>query len=215
MDRRIGSLLLFLALVSCRAALAAGMDDQSKADAKQATHLFKQGKYEEALPLYAKLVFDHPDMVVFLRNLGACNYYLRRPEPAVSNLRRYLTLRSDIKPQDRSTVERWIDEMEKLRATQLASSASKDHEAGPGAKAPVAAAIPSAAPPPAEPVQPVGLKTDLRPGPTVIVSRPFYKTWWFWTGAAVAAAAVTTAIVLSRDSAGPCDGRGTACLVTE
>jgi tetratricopeptide (TPR) repeat protein len=216
MARRISSLLLFLAFVSSGATLAAGLDDKGKADAREATHLFNLGKYEEAAPIYAKLAVDHPDMAVFLRNLGACNYYLRKPEPALSSLRRYLKLRSDIKPEDRATVERWMDEMEKLRAARSTSQEPATSGAAPhaGAKVP-ASTLATAAPPLVEPDQPMGLRIDAKSDPAAPASRPFYKTWWFWTGAAVAAAAVTTAIILSRDSSSPCDGRGAACLVTE
>jgi len=40
-------------------------------------------------------------MPVFVRNLGACYYYLRRPDPAMSNLREYLHKKKDIAPDDR------------------------------------------------------------------------------------------------------------------
>jgi hypothetical protein len=214
MARGIGSLLLFLVLAFSSAALADGLDDKGKADAKEATHLFNLGKYEEAAPIYAKLAVDYPDMVVFLRNLGACNYYLGKPEPALSALRRYLKLREDIKPEDRATVERWIDEMEKLRTARLSPQEPSASVAAPAPEPPTPVPPLVAGTPPREVVQPVGVQTEVATNPAPPVSRPFYKTWWFWTGAAVAAAAVTTAVLLSRDSAGPCDGRG-PCIVTE
>jgi len=49
--------------------------------------------------------------------LGLCYYYLRRPEPALINLRGYLArTQSSIAAEDREDVERWIREMEALRA---------------------------------------------------------------------------------------------------
>jgi hypothetical protein len=99
------------------------------AKAKQAKQLYKEGRYEEAAKLFSSLSSDHPEMPVFTHNLGACYYYLRRPEPALSNLREYLRLEQDITPEDRREVEGWMAEMEKLRG-QLN-------------------AIPSSAPPPA------------------------------------------------------------------
>jgi tetratricopeptide (TPR) repeat protein len=226
MARGISALLLLLALFFSGGALAEGLDDKGKADAKEATHLFNLGKYEEAAPIYARLALEYPDMVVFLRNLGACNYYLGKPEPALSALRRYLKLREDIKPEDRATVERWIDEMEKLRAARLmpqepkeptTSGATSDAEAQPDASAePPAPPLAPGAPPVAEQTQPAGLQTDVAANTRPAVGRPLYKTWWFWTGTAAAVAAVvTTAILLSRDSAGPCEGRSSACIVTE
>jgi hypothetical protein len=103
-------------------ALAAGLDQKGKADAKEATRLFKQGQYEEAAQIFARLSVDYPDMEIFERNLGACFYYLGKPEPALSNLRRYLGRRKDIAPDDKAVVDRWIDEMEKLRAQNAAAS---------------------------------------------------------------------------------------------
>jgi hypothetical protein len=43
-------------------------------------------------------------------------------------------------------------------------------------------------------------------------ARPFYKTWWFWTGAvAVVAAGTVTAILIAGRSSSPCDGASLAC----
>jgi hypothetical protein len=102
------------------AALAAGLDSSGEATAKEASGLYRQGLYEEAAKLFAKLVVDYPDMLIFERSLGACFYYLRKPEPALSNLRNYLVHRKDIPADDKAVVDRWIDEMEKLRAQNAA-----------------------------------------------------------------------------------------------
>ena len=102
------------------AALAAGLDPSGEATAKEASGLYRQGLYEDAAKLFAKLVVDYPDMLIFERSLGACFYYLRKPEPALSNLRNYLVHRKDIPADDKAVVDRWIDEMEKLRAHNAA-----------------------------------------------------------------------------------------------
>jgi tetratricopeptide (TPR) repeat protein len=156
MARRIGMLFIVL-LALAGPALATGWDAKGEAEAKEATRLFNLGKYEEAAPIYAKLAVDYPDMVVFLRNLGACNYYMGKPEPALSSLRRYLKLRTDIKPEDKATVERWIDEMEKLRAARLMPE--EPETPGPTLDAGAAPVLPPAAsaPPPAE-VKPAGVE---------------------------------------------------------
>jgi hypothetical protein len=107
----LGLVLLGFASV----ASAASLDKKSTAEAKKATQLYKQGSYEEAAALFLQLSLDNPGMPVFVRNLGACYYYLRRPEPALSNLHEYLLKKKDIDPQDRQEVERWIAEMDELR----------------------------------------------------------------------------------------------------
>ena len=101
-------------------ALAAGLDAKGEATAKEASGLYRQGLYEDAAKLFAKLVVDYPDMLIFERSLGACFYYLHKPEPALSNLRNYLVHRKDIPADDKAVVDRWIDEMEKLRAHNAA-----------------------------------------------------------------------------------------------
>jgi tetratricopeptide (TPR) repeat protein len=128
-------------------AAAAGLDKQSTANAKQATQLYKTGNYEEAAKIFLQLSIDNPSMPVFVRNLGACYYYLRRPDPAMSNLREYLHKKKDIAPDDRAEVEGWISEMTLLRQrgstpTQVASPAP----AALPATAPAAAPLPPAAP---------------------------------------------------------------------
>jgi thioredoxin-like negative regulator of GroEL len=64
-------------------ALAAGLDAKDKATLKEATRLYKQGQYEEAAKLLTELAVDHAEMTNLQRNLGACYYYMRRPEPAL------------------------------------------------------------------------------------------------------------------------------------
>jgi hypothetical protein len=130
-------------------AAAAGLDKQSTANAKQATQLYKTGNYEEAAKIFLQLSIDNPSMPVFVRNLGACYYYLRRPDPAVSNLREYLHKKKDIAPDDRAEVEGWISEMTLLRqrgssATQAAGTAPATTAAP--APAPVVAPSSPAAP---------------------------------------------------------------------
>ena len=106
--RHLGSLLgsrilcfalaLGLPVLGMASEASAAMDKKSTADAKKATLLYKQGSYEEAAALFLQLSLDNPDMPVFVRNLGACYYYLRRPEPALSNLREFLHQKKDIEP---------------------------------------------------------------------------------------------------------------------
>jgi hypothetical protein len=225
-------------------ALAAGLDQKGRADAKEATRFFKQGQYEEAAQIFARLSVDYPDMEIFERNLGACFYYLGKPEPALSNLRRYLGRRKDIAPDDKAVVDRWIDEMEKLRAQNAAASAPpapppaepavpppapvvapmvtapvalapppKADEPAPAI--PAATSIPPAiAPTPSEAPKPAGvdLTSTATPSDSTEAGRPFWKTWWFWTGAVVVVGGAVTAIVLTTRSSDPCSGASMACL---
>jgi len=160
MARRIALFLIVTTLLAVGTnwpqALAAGLDQKGKADAKEATRLYKQGQYEDAAPIFARLSVDYPDMAIFERNLGACFYYLRKPEPALSNLRRHLSRRKDIAPDDKAVVDRWIDEMEKLRAQNAAASAPPaPAPAEPAAPPPAAAEAPTVtAPPPVAPAPP-------------------------------------------------------------
>ena len=227
-------------------ALAAGLDEKGEANAKQATRLYKQGQYEEAAQMFARLSVDYPDMPIFDRNLGACFYHLRKPEPALSNLRRYLGRRQDIAPDDKAVVDRWIDEMEQLRAQNAAASAPsalppvaptpqpppaaapspaaaqaplapvapppKAEEPAPAI--PAAASIPPAAPAPSEASKPAGVDLATSPGSaeSTEVSRPIYKSWWFWTGAAVVVVGgAVAAIYFATRSNDPCSGANMAC----
>lgn len=133
-------------------ARAAGLDRKGKADAKEAMALYKEGNYEDAARLFLRLSINYPDMLVFVRNIGACYYYMRRYEPALSNLRDYLHRKADIAADDRAEVSGWIGEMERLRDQQSAPP--------PVAPAPVAPAVP--APPATAPV-PVPVPTPSLP----------------------------------------------------
>jgi hypothetical protein len=186
-------------------ALAAGLDQKGTADAKEATQLYKQGRYEDAAQIFAKLSLDYPDMEVFERNLGACFYYLRQPEPALSNLRHYLSRKKDITSDDKSVVDRWIDEMESLRAYYAATNVVQPVQAGPGP-------LPGQAGMANQPAG-VDLKGNPASGNSAEAGTPIYKTWWFWTGAvAIVAAGTVTAILLAGRSSGACDGASMACV---
>jgi hypothetical protein len=159
-------LALGVALVAPDAA-AAGLDKQSTANAKKATQLYKTGSYEEAATIFLQLSIDNPGMPVFVRNLGACYYYLRRPDPAVSNLREYMHKKKDISPEDRAEVEGWISEMTLLR--ERGSNAAPAPASVPAAP-PAAAAAPAHAPsPPAE-----AAAAAYAPSPPAAAAAPAY-----------------------------------------
>jgi hypothetical protein len=187
---------------------AAGLDRKGKADAKEATQRYKEGRYEEAARIFVRLSIEYPDMEIFERNVGACFYYLRKPEPALSNLRNYLNHNKAIAPDDKAVVDRWIAEMEELRAQEIAARAPVEQPP----KSSTALLPASAAPAPVDMAnRPAGADlTSERPASEV--RQPVYKTWWFWTGAAVVVAAGTvTAILLAGRSSDPCDGASMVC----
>jgi hypothetical protein len=102
--------------------MAAALTAKDNARAKQARQLFKEGQYEDAAKIFSSLSIEYPDKLVFTRNLGACYYYLRRPEPALSNLREYLRRSQDVAADDRAEVEGWMVEMERLRDRPAATA---------------------------------------------------------------------------------------------
>jgi hypothetical protein len=122
------------------------MDKNAKADAKEAMRFYKAGDYDDAAKIFLKLSIAYPDMLVFVRNLGACYYYMRRFEPALSNLRDYVHRKKDIAPDDRAEVEGWIGEMERLRDQAATAAAAPGPAVGPAQTAAEAPAASSAAP---------------------------------------------------------------------
>jgi len=129
--------------LAARPATAAEMDKNAKADAKTAMRFYKEGNYEDAARIFLKLSVAYPDMLVFVRNLGACYYYLRRYEPALSNLRDYEHRKKDIAPDDRAEVAGWIGEMERMRDQAAAAVVPAPT---PTPVAPVVAPVPILAP---------------------------------------------------------------------
>jgi hypothetical protein len=290
MTNRLGMMLLMVALGVAsgdfpglrRAALAqeAELDATGEAQAKEALRLYKQGLYDDAAKIFAKLSVDYPDMLIFERNLGACFYYLRKPGPAISNLRHYLSRKKDIAPDDKAVVERWIAEMERVREQDSAAklpppvpspipasgstpapgvSPAQMGSSPPGASTPApiqptagpaAASVPgpvwqqqagpspaaaTAAPsaqaplPPAAqysaivptsaPVSPApapaALDLSAQAGPSAVqdLSPPFYKTWWFWTGAVIVVGGAVSGYVVAthRETENACVGATIPC----
>lgn len=222
----VSSLIVCFACFLSSVAAAGGLDERGEAQAKEASQLYKQGKYEEAAAIFARLSVEYTNMPIFERNLGACFYYLRRPEPALSNLRRYLSRKQNIAPDDKAVVERWIEEMEFLRAqtaaAELVPSVSPDSPREAVSPAVAEPAAPPEAkiqlaqsPPISETTKPLGadlskqVATDEQ-GP---VRKPFYETWWFWSGTAalVAAGTLTTIFLVTRDG-DACDGSDHLCV---
>jgi tetratricopeptide (TPR) repeat protein len=213
-------------------ALAAGLTAKDTAKAKEARQLYKAGEYEAAAKIFLGLTGEYPDMLVLTRNLGACYYYLHRPEPALSNLREYLQREQNLTPEDRREVETWIAEMEKLRSEMAATKtpsavvpappppepAAVQHSPPPPpalSNGPAATHLPT--PPAIEPLPatPPSLADsgrpvlgegalDLRQKPAEQAATPESSSrWWLWTGiGAVVAGGIVTAVLLATRSPG-------------
>jgi hypothetical protein len=130
-------------------ASAAELDKKSKANVKEAMGLYKAGRYEEAAKIFVNLSVAYPDMLIFVRNLGACYYYLRQADPGLSNLREYLARGKDITADDRAQVEGWIAELERLRSQVAAPPASAVVPSVYASTPPAAASVESSPPVPA------------------------------------------------------------------
>jgi hypothetical protein len=144
--------LVSLAPSLTRPASAAELDKKGRSDAKEAMRFYKEGNYEDAAKLFLRLSINYPDMLVFVRNLGACYYYMRRYEPALSNLRDYLHRKTDIAADDHAEVSGWIGEMERLRDQANApaappAAASGDSVPAAGAEAAPVPSVPVPVPP--------------------------------------------------------------------
>lgn len=177
-----------------------------EADATEATRLYKQGRYEEAAAIFVKLSVDYPDMLVFERNLGACYYYLRKPEPAISNLRSYLGKKKEIEPEDKARIDGWIAEMEEVQKEM--EEVQKQHAAAEAARAAQAAVQVSG------PLD-VGTVATAMPvaDTTPVATRPLYTRWWFWTAVGALTAGSVTAFLLASQPAARsrCPGGGIPC----
>jgi len=195
-------------------AMAAALTAKDNARAKQAKQLFRQGQYDAAAEIFSSLSSDYPDRLVFTRNLGACYYYLRRADPALSNLRDYLRRSQDIAPDDRAEVEGWMAEMEKLRSQSAATATARPPATVTGVAAvppgpvsgepPIGAAVPSA--PAAQlMVQPPVMPTPFPAGTTEAQSPPrsYNKLAWIAGGAGIAclaAGGIFTGLAVSKFS---------------
>jgi tetratricopeptide (TPR) repeat protein len=185
---------------------------KDEAEAKEALRLYKEGRYEEAAKLFAKLSVDYPNMPIFERNVGACFYYLKKPGPALSNLRNYLNHKQDIADDDKAVVDRWIAEMEKLR--QQEEAPAKPPTQAPAQPVPTVTTVPKLTPSPTAPVSAsLNVSAPNEREKVREQSRPFYETWWFWTGTVAVIGGGVTAYLLAthRGTQNACNGASISC----
>ena len=187
--RAIAVAILLLSL-AVTAAAHAGTEKTEKLRAR--TH-FAAGEYQQALEIYARLYAEtmHP---TYLRNIARCHQNLGNADKAISSFREYLRKAKDLSPDQRAEIEGYIAEMEQLKRSQAG-----------GANAPPRAGPPAATAPPEPTPALVGPPTVSASGAREDEGA-FYTRWWFWAVVAgVAAAGITTALLLRGDS-GPSAG---------
>jgi tetratricopeptide (TPR) repeat protein len=90
---------------------------RQREDERKAMSAFAAGRYQEALDTYAELYADFRDPI-YLRNIGRCQYKLKRPEEAISSFEEYLLKYKRISAAEREEVQGWIREMKALREEQ-------------------------------------------------------------------------------------------------
>jgi tetratricopeptide (TPR) repeat protein len=169
----------------------------------QARQDFVEGRYQEALDLFARLYAEtlHPN---YLRNIGRCYQNLQQPDRAISNFRDYLHKAKQISPAERQEVEGYIKEMEDLKAQREREAKG----AAPTEPAPVTP-LPTAPPPATATAPAVITAAPAADAPAAEPPSPFYARWWFWAivGSAVAigvgAAAAAGAFTKTQDAACP------------
>lgn len=81
--------VLFVAMLVGSVALSSYAHADEAADARQAATLYREGRYDEASVIYARLSVNYPENTTYLWNLGACYYYSIRADQAISTLRQY------------------------------------------------------------------------------------------------------------------------------
>jgi hypothetical protein len=168
----------------------------------QARQDFVEGRYQEALDLFARLYAEtlHPN---YLRNIGRCYQNLKQPDSAITSFRDYLRKAKQISPAERQEIEGYIQEMEALKA-QREHEAKAQPSTEPGPVTP----LPSA-PPPASSGAPNVITATPAEAQAAEPASPFYTRWWFWAivGSAVAigvgAAAAAGVFTKTQDAVCP------------
>ena len=129
--------------------------------------------------------------------------------------------KKNIGAEDKATVERWIDDMEKLRAQNEAAAVAPKPQPTltqaeqPLETKPAESLGPDLAPKPKETEnkpQGIDLTDKSREKDTAQTGSPFYKKWWFWTGVGVVAAGAVATILIAGRSNGPCSAANLTCL---
>jgi hypothetical protein len=184
------------------AAAAGGADRPGRASFEMAETKFNLGRFEEAVVDY-QAAYQAEPLPAFLFNIGQCYRNAGDYERAQFYFRRYVEL--DPRSRNRPDAERLIAEMERLAAEQRSTPVAAptaavavtalpavDASASPGSSVTGERAPPAFAP------------VVTRAGDGTATPRPLYRRPWFWIGgAAVVAAGIAAAVVITRDDRQP------------
>jgi tetratricopeptide (TPR) repeat protein len=170
--------LLLALVIMALAVRVAAADDAATRTAK---HHFERGeklyaltRFSEALDEYQK-AFDARPIPDFLFNIGQCYRNLGDYDSAIFSYRKYLTLAPDA--PNREQVEQLIGDLQARKDQNDTRRLGLQRR-----------------PEQTEPAPPV---RDTPP------ASPFYKTWWFWTGAAVVTGGVGLTVYEVTRAPGP------------
>lgn len=180
----------------------------ARAEYEEGTTAYNLAHYEEAAQHYEaayKLVHD-PNM---LFNIAQSYRKAGKSELALQVFRSFLR-EAPAEAQNRGLAEKFVEELKrKIDEDKAATPASPPAESTPAVVVATPLA-PAAAPAPA----PADLLGHPQPSPQPVTeSRPFYKTWWFWTAAGAAVVAGTvTAFLLTRKTPDACGNYDMTCV---
>jgi hypothetical protein len=181
----------------------------SKSQDVEARALYARGEYEKALQIFSTLFAEHGDPV-YMRNIGRCHQMLRSPVRAIDAFREYLRRARNLSPAERTEVQGFIDEMEKLKQEQAAAQEPAPDKA--------AGAIDDPANSAEKPLPASAAQAPEATSPSLAVTAPqappespsVFSRWWFWTGIGVAIAGGTAAAFALRTQRPECPA-GTTC----
>jgi tetratricopeptide (TPR) repeat protein len=181
------------------AASADGSDRPGRASFEMAETKFNLGRFEEAVVDY-QAAYEAEPLPAFLFNIGQCYRNAGDYERAQFYFRRYVEL--DPRSRNRPDAERLIAEMDRLaaaqRSTAVPAAAALPALPAAGASAGTGAGVTGGHAPPA--FAPV----VTRAGDGAAAPRPLYRRPWVWIGgAAVVAAGIAAAVVITRDDRQP------------
>jgi hypothetical protein len=218
---RLALSVVLTVTASLALAQPAQADEESRERAARKACL--SGNFQKGVEILSEL-FITTKNPVFIYNQGRCLEQNGRFEEAIYRFQEYLRKATRASADDKADAEKHINDCQVLLDKKAARQAGATPEpaAALGPKAQTAGAAPPAAaaaplrPLAAEPA-PISVVTPVPESPALDLSaqtrtsdpqsRPFYKTWWFWTGTAVVAAGAATAIILAT--------RGTSSNVPE
>jgi hypothetical protein len=185
---RILRIVLAGAVLACATVPSTPVEAAAKSKDKReikAREAFAQGRYEEALDLFAKLYAEklHP---TYLRNIGRCYQNLKMPEKAINAFNDYLRQGKDITVAEQKEVEGYIAQMESLKKKQEEEAAAKaPPPPPPPSPPPTRVSVPA----PSPEVAPA-LDLTAKPAPaSSTTEQPFYTKGWFWGVVGVAVVA--------------------------